>query len=161
MLLADLGLAGLLVLAQWPPEGKGDVLVRRPALCIEFKPPAAPRPSQHVPYPPMGKRWAVDVSNAEVVTDATVARRWFERFPPVALEQVRKILTEYVVVSQEEWETGYAHVGGGDQGGWIVTKEHCFQWIIRPGGLAWIVYPDGTAVYLAASSRDNVRPRVR
>jgi hypothetical protein len=59
----------------------------------------------------------------------------------------------YYVVPRTEWEHGYSHVAGGDEGGWLVSRGRCFMWTMRPGGLGWIVYPDGTAVYLAAELR--------
>jgi hypothetical protein len=89
------------------------------------------------------------VSKAEIVKDERVARR-HEYFAPVSIQDVRERLGRYVVVSREEWKNGFSHVAFGDEGGWLVTETECFQWIVRPGGLAWIVYPDGTAVYLAA-----------
>lgn len=79
-----------------------------------------------------------------------MAPRLREDFERVPAEEVRERLRRYVVISRQEWENGFSHVFGGDQGGWLVRGNECFQWIVRPGGLAWIVYPDGAAVYLAA-----------
>ena len=125
------------------------------ASCSGFAIPPPSEPSEHSPYPTIDKRWPVDVSKAEIVKDERVARRR-EYFAPISIQDVRERLSRYVVVSREEWENGFSHVAFGDEGGWLVTETGCFQWIVRPGGLAWTVYPDGTAVYLA-----DFRPKTR
>jgi len=104
----------------------------------------------------MDRRWPVDISKAEIIKDQRVARRLSEYFRPISHEEVREKLMRYVVVSRQEWDHGFSHVAHSDEGGWVATEKECFQWIVRPGGLAWIVYPDGTAVYLAA-----FRPRMQ
>ena len=126
-----------------------------PASCRAFKTPPPWRPEEHSPYPVVGRPWPFDASKAGIVPDDRVAPRRSEYFARVPAEEVRERLRRYVVVSMQEWENGFSHVAGGDQGGWLVSGKECFQWIVRPGGLAWIVYPDGTAVYLAA-----FRPKV-
>lgn len=155
MLPAATTLLVVLLAAPVPPIVVADATVPTPASCSGFKVPPPSDPGEHSPYPAIGKRWPMDVSKAEIVKDERVARR-DEYFAPVSIQDVREKLSRYVVVSREEWQHGFSHVAFGDEGGWLVTQTGCFQWMVRPGGLAWIVYPDGTAVYLAAF-RPNVR----
>jgi hypothetical protein len=130
------------------PQGTG-AKVPRPAACEGFALHSLRKLDQHVPYPPVGKPWPIDVSEAQIVKDGTVAYPSSHHFPPLSVEQARDALRLYVVVPHDVWSHHYSHVGLSDEGGWVATESECFQWIIRPGGLAWIVYPDGTAVYLA------------
>ena len=122
----------------------------RPAACAGFKTAGSSLPAEHVPYPQVRQPWPVDVSKATIVKDPLVARHSSDRFRPLPVEQVRTQLKRYYVVPRTEWEHEYSHVAGGDEGGWLVASGRCFMWTMRPGGLGWIVYPDGTAVYLAA-----------
>lgn len=127
-----------------------------PAACQGLKLPPPTRPAEHRPYPPIGMRWPVDVAKAEIAKDERVAHRLSEYFRPLSLEEVRANLSQYLVVPRERWEHDNSHVALSDEGGWVATERECFQWIVRPGGLAWIVYADGTAVYLAgAGTKDE------
>jgi hypothetical protein len=142
-------LAVALVLGQEPAPAAAS----RPAVCVGFRSQASEslvvHPKERSPYPPIGMPWPVDLSKAQIVKDRSVAERRSHYFPPLSLQQVREALTLYVVVSRDDWDH-YSHVGSSDEGGWIADGKDCYQWTIRPGGLAWIVYPDGTAVYLAS-----------
>ena len=155
-MLLTLPIIILQILAILPPEG-ADAHASRPAGCAQFKTAVHSQPVEHVPYPSIGSPWPVDIGTAEIVKDLSVAKPLSDYFPRLSLEEVREKLTLYVVVALEEWEHGYSHVGLSDEGGWISTEKECFQWTIRPGGLAWIVYPDGSAVHLAAC-RSDLRP---
>ena len=161
-LIASLALTVLLQ-AGIGAQGAATPPVPRPAGCEGFKTlpltlsdrlrdasttPDPWPPAEHVPYPPLRERWPVDVSTATIVDDPSVAFSTDERLPPASIGQVRQRLTNYVVLPHVEWQHRYSHVGGLDQGGWVVTRDQCFTWTVRPGGLAWVVYPDGTAVYL-------------
>lgn len=121
----------------------------RPAACADFKTTVSVPSVEHVPYPPIRQTWPVDVSTATIVKDPLAAGR-VVNFQPVSVEQVRKQFKRYFVLPRTEWEHGYSHVGGHDEAGWLIAGGRCFRWTMRPGGLGWIVYPDGTAVYLAA-----------
>jgi len=156
MLPAATPLLIVLLSAAVPSMAAAGAAVPTRASCSGFKIPPPSHPSEHSPYPAIDRGWPVDTSHAEIVKDERVARRGSEYFAPVSIEDVRERLTRYVVVSREEWDNGFSHVALGDEGGWLTTATGCFQWIVRPGGLAWIVYPDGTAVYLAA-----FRPKIR
>ena len=122
----------------------------RPEACAGFKIAGSSRAAERDPYPQTRKPWAVDVSSATIVKDPLVARIFAGRFEPLSIEQIRERLTKYFVLTRTEWLHGYSHAGGGDEGGWLVAGGECYLWTIRPGGLGWIVYPDGTAVHLAA-----------
>lgn len=128
----------------------------RPAACVDFNAAVPERPAEHVPYPPTRKPWPVDVAAAAIVTEPLAAGRT-GNLRPVVAEEIREWLKRYFVVPLTEWENGYSHVAGWDAGGWLVAGAQCFRWTVRPGGLGWIVYPDGTAVYLAA----ELHPRIR
>jgi hypothetical protein len=122
----------------------------RPEKCAGFKIARSSRQTEHIPYPQVRRPWPVDVSKATIVKDPLVGRSESNLFRPVSVEQVREQLKQYSVVPRSEWKNAYSHVAGGDEAGWLVAQDECFRWTMRPGGLAWIVYPDGTAVYLAA-----------
>jgi hypothetical protein len=112
--------------------------------------------TEHVPYPPPGRPWPVGIATAAITKDSHVAHPWTDSFRDTSIDEVRLALTQYLVVHKAEWEHSYSHVAGHDEGGWVVAGNRCFSWRLRPGGLAWITYPDGTAVYLAASCRASV-----
>ena len=151
-LLLAIVLSGLV-----PSMGAAGAAAPIPASCRGFQIPPPSEPSEHSPYPAIGKYWPVDTSHAEIVQDERLARSRPESLAPVSIEDVRERLTRYVVVSREEWDNGFSHVAFADQGGWLATETECFQWVVRPGGLAWIVLSDGSAVYLAAS-RSKLQP---
>ena len=134
------------VAAQYPARPS----LPRPAACAAFRTADSSLPAEHVPYPKVRQPWPVDVSIATIVKDPLVARHSSDRFRPPSVEQVRKELKRYYVVPRTVWKDEYSHVAGGDEGGWLVSHGRCFMSTLRPGGLGWIVYPDGTAVYLAA-----------
>ena len=73
-----------------------------------------------------------------------------DRFPSISIDQVRAAPARYVVVPRTEWEHSFSHVAGHDEGGWLVAGNQCFGRAMPPGGIAWLAYPDGTPVYLAA-----------
>ena len=102
----------------------------------------------------------MDVPRATIVKDVQVARIWdLTRMKPAPIEKIREALAQYRVLPREDWLHQYSHVAGHDEGGWLVAGNQCFQWRLRPGGLAWIVYPDGTAVYLTAHLPERLMPR--
>lgn len=128
----------------------------RPAACEGLKITGVAQLSEHVPYPPIGRPWPFEVSTATIVNDSLVAHPSTDRFPPTSIDQVRAALTRYLVVPRTEWEHFYSHVAGHDEGGWLVAGKQCFAWTMRPGGLAWIAYPDGMAVYLTTPCPGSV-----
>jgi hypothetical protein len=62
-----------------------------------------------------------------------------------------EILTTFVEVSEQEWHHGYSHVGGGDRTGWArLGTGEMLIWLVRPGGLATLTWPDGHVTFLVA-----------
>ena len=138
------------------PDGRKVEELRRPFPCRGFAEPSAYLPGEHVPYPPIGNPWPVDVVKAHLVEDPSVAVRLSDYFPRSSLEELRHLLALYLVVSRDDWMHNYSHVGLSDEGGWLVSGSRCFQFVVRPGGLAFVVYPEGTAVYLASCVGDRL-----
>ena len=107
------------------------------------------------PYPPVGRPLGLELSRA-VITSSKEAWENYRRHapwrPPRRLKalDVQKLLATYLVVSRCEWGLN-SHVAGLDQSGWIDFPDGLrLHWNVRPGGLAWVVYPDGGEVYLTA-----------
>jgi len=54
------------------------------------------------------------------------------------------------IVEEEHWRHGYSHVGGGDRTGHVILKDgKKVNWMVRPGGLAWLKFENGKKMYLA------------
>jgi hypothetical protein len=67
-------------------------------------------------------------------------------------QQVRDALTSYRQVDAQSWRNLYVHVAGGDRTGMILLNDgRRVEWLLRPGGLAVLTYPDGRQVYLVES----------
>ena len=103
---------------------------------------------------PIGKPWPEDVYRAVITIDDSLTLPRDPQFSASTLHpiEVRELLMRYVVVPEAEWKNEYSHVAGGDVAGWItLPDERRMIWMLRPGGLGWIVYPDGGTVYLTAA----------
>jgi hypothetical protein len=135
----------------------------QPQLFPETEPPTPPACAQvkltasawdmadHVPYPVSGEPWPVDLASAEIIVDPISSSIFLPRpsIPRPSIDEVRERLTRYRVLTGERWRNNYSHVGGLDHSGWLIGGGVCYRWTLRPGGLAWVTYPDGTAVHLA------------
>jgi hypothetical protein len=110
------------------------VSMMEPAACQQKVSPPLGREPARQPYPPEGQLLQLDLKQAEITG----------RLPA---EQVRQSLSKLTVVPRDKWEH-YSHVAGMDESGWLVLGQDCFRWTFRPGGLAWVTYPDGSTVYL-------------
>ena len=65
------------------------------------------------------------------------------------------ILTTYHQVGEEHWKHGYSHVAFADRTGHVTLKDgRTIRWLVRPGGLAWLQFPGGTRLYLAAEKTE-------
>ena len=63
-----------------------------------------------------------------------------------------KVLQDYHVISKHDWKHGYSHVGGGDRTGTIVLRDGTkIAYMVRPGGLASLTFPDGRKLFLAST----------
>src|SRR5688572_22417172 len=96
--------------------------------------------------------WPIDLRHAEIMKDDKLVLKrseyWSQLDTPI--EEVRKSLSEFVAVDKDTWLHQYHHVSGGDQAGWIILPNgERIKWMLRPGGLAYVEYADGTQVYLA------------
>jgi hypothetical protein len=61
-----------------------------------------------------------------------------------------KILRTYHVVPKYNWENEYSHLDGDDRTGTIVLRDRTrIQYMVRPGGLACLTFPDGRRLFLA------------
>ena len=60
------------------------------------------------------------------------------------------IINTYYQISEEHWRHGYHHIAMNDATGIIVLKDGAeIKWMVRPGGLATLTYPDGRIIFLA------------
>ncbi len=86
---------------------------------------------------------------AEFEVDALSETTHFEDFK-VAQADLEDILLTWYEVSEEHWRHGYSHVAFGDRTGTIELRDgRAVAWLVRPGGLATLTFPDGTVLYLA------------
>ena len=70
----------------------------------------------------------------------------------ICREELKNIMETYRVVSQEQWLRCYHHVALGDRTGTITLRDDTvIHWLVRPGGLACLTFPDKAQIYLAAS----------
>lgn len=100
---------------------------------------------------PIGAPLPLNLELARIEVDDTLVYRFGAGAPSeIDVEQVRTALSRYLVVGGEEWAHGYGHVGGMDRAGWIFLEDGTrLRWMLRPGGLGSLMYPDGGMVYLA------------
>lgn len=101
-------------------------------------------------FPEIAK-WPQDLSKARVT---------FDQLPPSASgideEYLRKALSTFCVCNGDDWRHCYSHVGFADLTGDIELSDKTrIRWLIRQGGLALILYPDGGIVYLAHEISPN------
>jgi hypothetical protein len=100
---------------------------------------------------PLGRPWPVDLSRATIELDNSLVQAWdnyFKNWRPTP-DDVRRTLARYRVIAFSEWGGMRSHVGGNDRGGRITLADGTrLKWMLRPGGLGVVVYPDGGAVYL-------------
>ena len=110
-----------------------------------------------------GSKWTYDLTNTKVIQqqkkEKTPAEALAQLSNPNAVEKptyepappdVLQALQSYYLVPVYEWQHCYSHVGLGDRVGEIVLPNQSrMKWMIRPGGLAAVVDPNGGIVYLA------------
>lgn len=60
------------------------------------------------------------------------------------------VLLRWHIVAKETWLHGYSHVLGGDQTGTITLRAgDQVEWMVKPGGLAWLKFPDESFIHYA------------
>ena len=61
-----------------------------------------------------------------------------------------KILRDYHVIPERDWLHNYSHVAFGDRTGTITLRTGTkIKYMVRPGGLASLTFPDGRKLFLA------------
>lgn len=67
----------------------------------------------------------------------------------VGCEDVVELLARARVVSEHQWRHEYSHVAFGDRTGHLTLRDgSVLRWLVRPGGLAVVEWPDGRRTYL-------------
>jgi hypothetical protein len=67
----------------------------------------------------------------------------------VSCEQFEHELLGARVVSEFNWLHEYSHVSGGDRSGLITLRDGVnVRWMVRPGGLGLLEWPDGSKLHL-------------
>lgn len=102
--------------------------------------------------------WSQDISKARIVF---AKRNIIGTNPPNPKSPydenyVRGALTTFFVRNGDDWRNCYSHIADCDLVGELEFPDKTkMQWAIRPGGLAFVVYPDGGVVYLAKEINPN------
>jgi len=69
--------------------------------------------------------------------------------PQITCETVLAFLTQAKVVSKDAWLHNYSHVALADYTGRMTLREGgIVRWLIRPGGLGTLTFPDGKELFL-------------
>jgi hypothetical protein len=69
--------------------------------------------------------------------------------PLVTCEMVSALLGGAKVVTKEEWQHNYSHVALADSEGILKLRSgSTIRWLMRPGGLGRLSFPDGRVFYL-------------
>lgn len=72
----------------------------------------------------------------------------------VTCSDVTAFLGAADVVSEWQWLHGYSHVAFGDRTGRLTLIDGTeLRWMIRPGGLGYLAFPDGRRAYLVGCCR--------
>lgn len=67
----------------------------------------------------------------------------------VSCDDVLEFVAHAKVVSESAWRHEYSHVAFGDRTGRLTLRDGTvLRWLVRPGGLARLDWPDGRATYL-------------
>ncbi len=72
----------------------------------------------------------------------------------ITRDNMKTILETYHVVTRERWQHDYHHVAGADRTGTLTLKDKTtIRWLVRPGGLARLTFPDQVQIYLAKEAQ--------
>jgi hypothetical protein len=73
------------------------------------------------------------------------------RPPRVTCKSLTDLLNDAKVVTKERWLHDYSHVAMGDTTGILkVRSGFTIRWLLRPGGLGILTFPDGGELYLVS-----------
>ncbi|MGD0897321.1 MAG: hypothetical protein ABR915_05755 [Thermoguttaceae bacterium] len=87
----------------------------------------------------------------EFVAD-TYSPDYFKNFK-VSQGRLQEVLKQYFEVLEERWQHHYSHVGEGIRTGHVILRDgRKLGWMVKPGGLAWLDFPSGKRMYLAAEA---------
>jgi hypothetical protein len=88
----------------------------------------------------------------EQVTPDLVRRGTYFKDFKIGKADLLKILRDYQVIPKQDWKHGYSHVAGGDRTGTIALQDGTkIEYLVRPGGLASLTFPDGRMLFLAST----------
>jgi len=69
----------------------------------------------------------------------------------VSCQDLLRFLADATVIPEARWTRGYSHVAGGDRYGYLALADGMrLRWMVRPGGLAWLEWPEGQKTYLVS-----------
>ena len=93
-----------------------------------------------------------DFSNAQIAFDGHTSTN-----TDIDEKYVRNALRSYFVRNGDDWRNTYSQVDGGLTGYVVLSNSNRtrVRWLIRAGGLALLLYPDGGVVYLAREITTN------
>jgi hypothetical protein len=98
---------------------------------------------EFMPYPQ-------DFSNARFAFDQPASQN-----AAVSEEYVRNVLRTYFVVDGYDWRHTYSQSNTGVTGSLELPDRTRIRWLMRAGGLALLLYPDGGVIYLAREITTN------
>lgn len=88
------------------------------------------------------------VDIVEFKSDSMPRNTYFRDFM-VSKKYFENILLSYYQVPEYTWEHAYSHVANEDRTGKIILEDGTeIKWLVRPGGLARLIYPNGQIVFL-------------
>ncbi len=68
----------------------------------------------------------------------------------ITQSEIEAVIATWHEVSKEHWLHGYSHVALENRTGTIKLKSGTvIEWMVKPGGLATLTFPDGKMMYLA------------
>ena len=64
-----------------------------------------------------------------------------------------EVLSKWYQVTEHQWMHNYSHIAGEDRTGTMkLSSGSIVRWMVKPGGLAILTYPDNSSVHLAQST---------
>jgi len=71
------------------------------------------------------------------------------KLPDVDCATLSAFLNGAKVVTKEEWLNNYSHVAFADSEGILKLRSgNAIRWLLRPGGLGRLTFPDGSELHL-------------
>jgi len=93
--------------------------------------------------PPVGQIAPCDVDPVEGTPSGAFASL------RVGCEDVKALLARARAVTEWQWLHKYSHGAFGDRTGRLTLRDGTvLRWLVRPGGLAYLEWPDGRKTYL-------------